>query len=96
VSEFPFEKYYPKTPAEIFRGIDNQSVNRETAEALIESYGSYRVQEALADLQRKMGIELSEEVGQRINRIGDLIDAFYGKMIAVCHSRGMNGDNETE
>jgi chemotaxis methyl-accepting protein methylase len=83
MNEIPFEKYYPKTPAEIFRAIDNQSVNRKTGESLIERYGGHRVREALVSLQEKMGIELSEEVGNRINRVSELVDEFYAKMIVI-------------
>jgi hypothetical protein len=79
----PSEKAYPKTPAEIFWVIDNQSVNRQTGESLIERYGDHRVREALADIQGKMGIELSEEVGNKINYIGQLIDEFFEKIILI-------------
>jgi acyl carrier protein len=37
--------------------------------------------EVIADLQEKMGIELSEEAGRRITHIGQLIDEFYGMII---------------
>jgi chemotaxis methyl-accepting protein methylase len=83
MNEFSFEKTYPKTPAEIFRAIDNQSVNRKTGESLIERYGDHRVREALTDIQEKMGIELSEEVGQKLNHIGQLIGEFFEKMIVI-------------
>jgi hypothetical protein len=39
--------------------------------------------EAMADLQERMGVELSEEVGQRINRIEKTINDFYEKMIEI-------------
>jgi hypothetical protein len=84
LNELPFEKSIPKTPSEIFLAIDNQSVNRSVGESLIERYGDRRVMEAIADLQEKMGIELSEEVGKRIINIGQFIDEFYGMMIKLC------------
>jgi chemotaxis methyl-accepting protein methylase len=83
MSEPPFEKYCPKTPAQIFRAIDNQSVNRKTGESLIENYGDHRVREALAGLQERMGIELGEEVGQKINHVGQLIDELFETMIVA-------------
>jgi hypothetical protein len=84
LNKLPFEKNTPKTPAEIFRAIDNQSVSREVGESLIERYGDRRVMEAIAALQEKMGIELNKEVGERIVHIGQLIDEFYGMMIEIC------------
>jgi hypothetical protein len=83
MNELPFEKSIPKTPSGIFGVIDNQSVNRAVGESLIERYGDRRVMEAIADLQKKMGIELGEEVGKRIINIGQLIDEFYGMMIEM-------------
>jgi hypothetical protein len=71
------------TPQSIFRAIDNQSVNRQVGESLIERYGDQCVMKAIADLQEKMGIELSEEIGKRITSIGQLIDEFYGMMIEI-------------
>ena len=91
MNELPFEKTYPKTPEEIFGAIDNQSVNRKTGESLIERYGDYRVRETLLDLQEKMGIELSEEAGKRITRIGQLIDEFYGMMIETRPAKKRKG-----
>jgi hypothetical protein len=83
LNELPFEENIPRTPAEIFLAIDNQSVNRAAGESLIERYGDCRVMEAIADLQGKMRIELSEEIGKRITNIGQLIDKFYGMMIEM-------------
>jgi hypothetical protein len=83
MNELPFEKNIPRTPAEIFRAIDNQSVNRIVGESLIKQYGDHRVREVMADLQEKMGIELTEEVGQRLIHIGQLIDEFYEKIIDI-------------
>jgi hypothetical protein len=83
MNEMPFEKDCPRTPEEIFRAIDNQSVNKIVGESLIRQYGDHRAREALEDLQKEMGIELSEEVGQRINRLGKLIDDFYEKMVEI-------------
>jgi hypothetical protein len=34
----------------------------------------------MADLQEKMGVELTEEVGQRLIHIGQLIDEFHEKI----------------
>lgn len=79
----PSEKTYLKTPAEIFGAIDNQSVNRIVGESLIQQYGDHRVREVMADLQEKMGIELTEEAGQRLAHIGQLIDEFHEKMIDI-------------
>jgi hypothetical protein len=62
MNELPLEKNILKTPAEIFLAIDNQSVNRAAGESLIQRYGDRRVMEAIADLQEKMGIELSRLV----------------------------------
>lgn len=76
-----FEPSVPQTPTEIFRAIDNQSVNGAVGESLIERYGDRRVMEAIAELQEKMGIELDKEVGERIAHLGQLIDEFYGMMI---------------
>jgi uncharacterized NAD-dependent epimerase/dehydratase family protein len=84
MNELPFEKNISRTPAEIFKTIDNQSVNKIIGESLIRQYGDHRVRETMADLQKKMGIELTEEVGQRINRIEKFIDDFYEKMIEIC------------
>jgi hypothetical protein len=84
LNELQFEKNIPETPSEIFQVIDNQSVSRAVGESLIERYGDRRVMEAVAGLQEKMGIELSEETGKRITHIGQLIDEFYGKMIEIC------------
>jgi hypothetical protein len=83
MNELPFEKKYPKTPAEIFRAIDNQSVNKIVGESLIQQYGDHRVRETITDLQKKMGIELTEEVGQRLIHIGQLIDEFHEKLIDI-------------
>jgi hypothetical protein len=91
LNELPFEKNMPKTPSEIFLAIDNQSVNRAAGESLIERYGDRRVIEAIADLQRKMGIELSEEIGKRITNIGQLIDEFYGMMIETRSAKKRKG-----
>jgi hypothetical protein len=91
LNELPFEKTYPKTPAEIFRAIDNQSVNQEAGERLIEKYGDRRAMEVIADLQEKMGIELSEEAGRRITHIGQLIDEFYGMIIETRPAKKRNG-----
>jgi hypothetical protein len=68
------------TPKEIFQVIDNQSVNRAAGEILIERYGDRRVIEAVAGLQEKTGIELNEEMGKRVARIGQLIDKIYEKI----------------
>jgi hypothetical protein len=37
----------------------------------------------MAELQGKMGIELTEEVGKRLNHIGLLIDEFHEKIIDI-------------
>ncbi|MDR1596319.1 MAG: hypothetical protein LBR99_01310 [Treponema sp.] len=87
MNELPFEKNIPGTPAEIFRAIDNQSVNKRDGEILIKKYGDHQVREAMAGLQEKMGIELTEEVGQMLAHIGQLIDEFYGKMIEICPAK---------
>jgi hypothetical protein len=50
LNELPFEKNIPRTPAEIFLAIDNQSINRAVGESLIERYGDCRVMEAIAGL----------------------------------------------
>jgi hypothetical protein len=84
LNELPFEKNIPNTPSEIFLVIDNRSVTRKAGESLIKRYGDRRVMEAIADLQEKMGIELIEEVGQRLTYIGELIDEFYEKAIEIC------------
>jgi hypothetical protein len=83
MNEIPLDKSYPRTPAEIFQAIDNQSVNRMTGESLIKQYGDRRIREAMAALQEKMGIELTEEVGQMLIHIGQLIDEFYKKAIEL-------------
>jgi hypothetical protein len=88
LNELPFEKSVPQTPSEIFRAIDNRSVNRQAAESLIKRYGDHRVREALADLQENIGIELDKEIGQRIARIGRLIDEFYEKALEIRPSKG--------
>jgi divalent metal cation (Fe/Co/Zn/Cd) transporter len=79
----PFKKNIPDTPSAIFRAIDNQSVNRQVGEDLIKRYGDRRVMEAIAELQEKMGIELTEEVGQRLTHIRQLIDEFHEKIIDI-------------
>jgi hypothetical protein len=84
MNELSFDKNIPRTPAEIFRAIDNQSVNRAVGESLIERYGNHRVREAMTDLQEKIGIELTEEVGQRLIHIGQLIDEFHEKIMDIC------------
>jgi hypothetical protein len=82
---------YPNTPAEIFKVIDNQSVNRVQGENLIERYGNLRVKEALADIQRKMRIEVNEEVDRRIKNIGKLLDELYEKMETPISSISRSG-----
>jgi antitoxin component of RelBE/YafQ-DinJ toxin-antitoxin module len=95
MNELPFEKNIPRTPAEIFQAIDNQSVNQKTGASLIERYGDHRVREALEDIQEKMGIELSEEVGQKMNHIGQLIDEFFQKMIFFDADKHKKGKRKT-
>jgi hypothetical protein len=80
-TELRSDKY---TPEEIFRVIDNQSVSVREGELIIQHYGDRRVMEAIADLQERMGIELNEEMGEKIIHIEQLIDAFYEKAIAIC------------
>jgi hypothetical protein len=90
MNERPLDKKLAKTPAEIFRDIDNQSVNRKDGEDLIKRYGDRRAREESADLQEKMGIEITEEAGKILSRIELLIDGFLEKMI------NMNPPHEKE
>jgi len=79
VSELNFG--LPRTPADIFQAIDNQSVNKIDGERIIELYGDQRVREAMASLNLKFGIE--QEVCDTITRIEKLIDVFYEKVIRI-------------
>jgi divalent metal cation (Fe/Co/Zn/Cd) transporter len=78
-----FEPYIIKGAEEVFKVIYNQSVSEDVGKYLIKRYGDQRVMEAMADLQERMGVELSEEVGQRINRIGKLIDELHEKTVVI-------------
>jgi hypothetical protein len=80
IGDFPFDNF-ASTPEEIFRVIDNQSVSRIEGISLIERYGWQKAKEAVEEFRKGTGVDLGEEMEERIDRISDLINELYEKTV---------------
>jgi hypothetical protein len=65
------------TATDIFRVIDNQSVNRERGIALIEAYATSKVNEAANAMRKDFGITYDAEIEAAIERVNDSLNTFF-------------------
>jgi hypothetical protein len=74
---------FAKTPEDIFRLIDNQSVNRIEGISLIERYGWKKAKEAVEEFRKIAGIELGGDIEERFNHISGLINDLYENTVGA-------------